>query len=82
MIPDEIDSLIRSGDLPSFLNKRMAKDVLFAYENTFGGVQQLAYVCDILETVCRRVERADSMMRHAFWVYLNARKNTVGQGLP
>lgn len=78
---NEIERLIRCGELPSYLNGRMAKDVLFAYENTFRGVQQLAYVCDILETVCRRVERADPMKRHAFWSYLNARQDSAEKDL-
>jgi hypothetical protein len=78
---NDIEKLIQRGDLSSYLNGRMAQDVLFAYENTFGGVQQLAYICDILDTVCRRLERASPIKRYAFWIYLNARKDSAGKGL-
>ena len=67
----EIDSMIETGELWEYLNNRRAHDVLIAYEETFGGVQELSTEYDLLASIMFRLMNANSEKRQRFWKCLN-----------
>ena len=72
----EIDLLLQNGQLWSILNKRRAHNVLFAYEMTFGGVQELAAEYDLLATIMLKLMNADAKEKRLFWDCLNRKKDS------
>lgn len=78
---NEIEQLVRKGQLRDYLGKRLSQDVLGAYEETFGGVQDLSTERDQLGVIVNKLAWANQEKQNVFWRSLNAhtpqRKNGI-----
>ena len=82
MNSQEFETIIQNGQLHSYLSERLSQDVLVAYEEAFGGVNNLATARDMLSIIVQRVEGADAATREKFFQKLNSPKEFIAPPKP
>lgn len=77
MEQNEIEQLIQDGELWNYLNNRLSQDVLRAYQETFGDVQDLATERKWLTAIVARLLCSGTEDRSVFWGHLQSQTQQV-----